>query len=372
MRNKLAFAFILLLMGCARQEGSWPTLKAPSDSAIRLNSISLTRIELDSVYCSGAGFSGMCGPDEIGYFDKYLCYLYSFNITGNLLDRKFGFGNGPSEISMRRVQGCDIHDNGVVTAFGSNLDVSIMREGTSKQTFTIPFNPEDPDRGKGEAFTTYSRPSIMDLKLSDEYLYYRCESQHPEFNLAVSASSYLTDSRHLVRVNLKDPRGEMLIKGYPQPYHDSPREFMSVSMIRYDLLPDGFIVGFEATPELYVCNMDGMPIRVFGVPGREMDQSYFPVRSLDADEISNHYLPNRENKGYYSTIKVIGPYVFRSYKKGDHKSVDGLQIYEDEILIADLDVPKGMEVIGLVGSTVISNVFYDETLNKLFCYEFDI
>jgi hypothetical protein len=52
-----AYAF-LLLVGCSRQEHKWPNIQpSPAVSQIRIESVTLDKVSLDSVYCSGIGFS---------------------------------------------------------------------------------------------------------------------------------------------------------------------------------------------------------------------------------------------------------------------------------------------------------------------------
>ena len=46
----------LLLVGCSRQEQKWPNIQpSPGARQIRIDSVTLDKVSLDSVYCSGIG-----------------------------------------------------------------------------------------------------------------------------------------------------------------------------------------------------------------------------------------------------------------------------------------------------------------------------
>ena len=100
-----------------------------------------------------------------------------------------------------------------------------------------------------------------------------------------------------------------------------------------------------------------------------MDSDYLPVRSYeDADK----YIKNRQEKGSYGKIAVAGDYIFRSYTRGAGSSVDGLQIYNDGVLVGDVDVPKGFRVAGKIGDRFFSEIFSDHDSGQLSCFAFSL
>ena len=72
-----------------------------------------------------------------------------------------------------------------------------------------------------------------------------------------------------------------------------------------------------------------------------MDKEYVSVKSVE--DIQSKGVAQYRTKGYYIWVEYIDEldYLFRSYSKGKKESSDGLQIYQDRTLIADIDVPKG-------------------------------
>ena len=60
--------------------------------------------------------------------------------------------------------------------------------------------------------------------------------------------------------------------------------------------------------------------------------------------------------------------MFRSYSKGEKESSDGLQIYQDRTLIADIDVPKGFKPIGYIKPYLFSDAIVDEGKMRVYVY----
>lgn len=57
---------------------------------------------------------------------------------------------------------------------------------------------------------------------------------------------------------------------------------------------------------------------------------------------------DRSTKGYYQSMKLFDDMdlLFRTYSKNESTKSDGLQIYQNEILIGDVPVPESFEVVG--------------------------
>lgn len=372
MRQLSTLIFILLMAGCSRHEQKWSSIVSPIQENIRFDSVQLKRIALDSVYCSGEGFSGFTGADKICFFDSYYGYLFSFNLDGTFYERKYGVGNGPKEVLIDNPFGFYLDRDGSMALLGNGLDVELHPSEGKSEYFIINYRPEE--KGSSSSYSTYTHSIMPDAHMrKGREVLYALFCENPVFNMLNSPQKYLKEAYHIAVVDTKTHEASLIVKGFPEIYSKDPHRMFSFSYVRYDYVPerDQIILGFEATPELYVCNATGKPLRVFGAPGRNMDQEYLPVRSFDPDEVKNHR-KNRNTKGYYSTITVDGKWVFRSYKKGGNSPIDGLQIYEDEILVADLDVPKDFSVIGVHGNTVISNIQFDEETERLYCYEFEL
>ena len=367
-----AYAF-LLMAGCSRQEQKWPNIQpSPGARQIRIESVTLDKVSLDSVYCSGIGFSCFTTSLKICYFDRYLGYLYSFDIDGTFLDRKYGLGRGPGEVIIENPFGFYLDEAGDLTLLGNGLDVETHSARGDRDYFMIAYQQNGTDASND--YSTYTHSIMPEVHTrGDSEILYCLFCENPNFNMLNHTAKFLEEAYHLAVIDKNTHEGKVIVKGFPSKYYESPYQLFAFSYIHYDLLPgsDKMLVSFEGTPELYLCDSMGRPQHVFGSPGKDMDLDYLPVNSFEADDVKN-FRRNRETKGYYGPVKVHGRYVFRSYKKGAVSSSDGLQIYEDEVLIADLDVPKDFCVIGVSGKKVISNIQFDEEAELLYCYEFEM
>ena len=368
-RHTLAVLLCFALVGCERTEQVWPTADFLDNSIhISIDTLELTKIQLDSIYCSGIGVSGIKDGGIICYYDYYLGYLSSFSLNGTFIKRELGIGNGPHEVVIKHPLGCYISPRGDLVLIGSNLDIQSLSYNGGQKYFTIPYRP-DLNSG-GASFSTYSFAEDANVKVLDDLLFVSMYSEHPNFNMFASTNVYLSEANHIGRINLHKHTTDMIALGFPHAYRENPYLLFSFAQTRFDLYTDKkILVSFEGTPELYVCDRNGTPIKTFGVPGKDMDQDYLPVRSFE--EIEN-YIINRSNKGYYADVTILDDYIFRSYRKGNHTQSDGLQIYKNEVLIADVDVPKGLYVTGKSGKIYVSNAFFNEDTERLYCYEFEM
>jgi len=372
MRRGGFLLIVLLLAGCSRQKPEWPELFEPVPQTVQMETVTVRRVELDSVYCSGIGFTGYKDAGEICFFDSYFGYLYSFDLAGRLLRKEYGIGNGPDEVLIRNPFGFIMEGNGNITLLGNNLDVETHACNQEKEYFQIPYRPDL--SGDAASFGVYSHAIApqVNVRVRGEDILYGVFSENPSFNMLEHPARYVREARHIAVIDRKSHKGRVVVRGFPDIYCQNPQKYFSFSYVRYDILPGNrLLLGFEATPELYVCSAEGRPLRVFGSPGRDMDQNYLPVGGFDQDGIKKFW-KNRTEKGYYGAVKVAENRVFRSYRKGGNSPVDGMQIYEDEVLIADVEVPKDFNVAGVNGNTVVSEIFFDEPSGRLFCYEFEL
>ena len=95
---------------------------------------------------------------------------------------------------------------------------------------------------------------------------------------------------------------------------------------------------------------------------------------MDWKKFRDLYFNDRPKRGYYTTVKVFSDnkLLMRSYRKGSESKYDGLQIYKDDILISDLDVPKGFEINGYIAPYYYSSAIIDEEKETISVYRFQL
>lgn len=103
-----------------------------------------------------------------------------------------------------------------------------------------------------------------------------------------------------------------------------------------------------------------------------MDLNYKRINAIK--EIKKNNKAERAAKGYYNWIEYVDDQktLFRSYQKGGVCNYDGLQIYRDGVLIGDVDVPKGLKVMGFIEPYYYSYIIPDEESERIYMYRFKL
>lgn len=357
----ISIAFACILVSCtSEQVVTWPKLENTDYSYNTIREVQLTRVDLDSTYTSASGFSKVI-DERVCFFDKYLSKLYVYSIDGKIISSKLGFGNGPQETVIRNAATFSSSANGELAICGSNTDYQVISEnGISEPYVMLEYLPDQ--KGESDNFFNYSYAwNNMQSIFNNGSIYISMDCEHPSFNYFEATDKILKHKKHVGVIDINNREVTMIFSGYPEIYQSNPYKYSSVNLINFDLYSnERFIVNFEGAPEIYVCNSKGIPKSVFGAEGRQIDQDYKEVKSYD---LFDGYFENRENKGRYSILKYIEEdnLVFRSYIKGSQYDDDGLQVYKNEKIIGDISVPKGFYIIGKVGESYVSNIYFDES-----------
>lgn len=360
----------MFLAGCKRSdnENGFSNVRQKIQSPdIKYRELKIEKIELDSVYCSYEGFSGV-GPDNrLYYLDRYFGYCYFFSPDGKLVDRKLGLGRSDKETMLRQAIGNAFSDTGDMVLMGSNLDFEIFdKDIRLKKRFNIPYSPAK----NPEDFCTYSFAwDSFVCRMSGGKIYVGMSSENPSFNYFDTSEAYLEHGRHIGCIDTESGTASMLLEGFPDIYHKEKDRAASSRYVNFDISRDGVLyTGFEADSLIYECTLSGTPERAFGNAGIGMDTDYRPVNSWDDMDL---YRDDRIGKGRFGWIEYVDEtgILFRSYKKSDN-TPDGLQIYSDGVLVGDTDVPVGMRVVGYIHPYYYSQIYEDDENGRLYIFRF--
>lgn len=119
----------------------------------------------------------------------------------------------------------------------------------------------------------------------------------------------------------------------------------------YEITKDALLLNFY--PEATIYKIDKIEDTVnlaIGTKGKEMKTDYVTTNSYE--KAFNREFIDYNTFSFYNSLFVHGNIVFRGYTKDD-ATKDGMQIYKNQKLIADVDFPKGYKIIGS-----INNYFY--------------
>jgi hypothetical protein len=196
------------------------------------------------------------------------------------------------------------------------------------------------------------------------------ETSHPKFN-GYNSSEFYAESYVLALLNLQTSKIDTIFGNYP-PLYQSYRFIPQFSNTIFDVENNNLLLGFEADSSIYVLSKPNHIIHKFGFKGRQMEQNYPQVQ--DYNNYVQIYNTHRHQYGYYKHIKYIPEkqLVFRSYQKGNNEQLDGLQIYQHNNLIADVDVPKDFELVGYIAPYFYAQGSPDQINQKLILYRFKL
>lgn len=342
-----------------------------SKTNIQYDSIQISKVELSDFETCTFGITEVVG-DKIYFADKQFKTVHEFDTDGKLIRKVLGAGRSRREHSSiiehfyySPEKGCFIIlDNGN-QLYTYDLDSvgMIIRETKSfyKKGGALYSNMAE----KSESYSVlYDKLRFRDY---EGMLYMSVAGNHPLFNMFIPG--YFSDARIIRGVSLKKGDNTTIILGRMSPEtheHQSRKQFF---MFDFDLDEDGtFFVNYELDSLIYKLDTKGDVIGSFGNEGRDLD--FDEHSNLSQDQYRDEYTDERKYKSYYKMIRKIGDYTFRTYQKRMNSTTDGLQIYDGEILVADVDVPKGIDVVNRIGDYYYSAVMYDDTSEKSYVYKF--
>lgn len=372
MKNKLIiFSFLLVIISCGDKTSFYPNIV--SQQNIQIDSVEFEKIELnlEDYECSYYGYSYI-RDTNLYYVDKYFCWLFIFNKDGKLIQRELGQGRGPKEVITNRISSIASCQDGELMVLGYTLDHYFFDKNFERaNAYMLQENKKAKTYENSDTYTTFYINLL--IKNFKNKLYYNIYSETNNFNPINTPEKYYQKAYALMQTNKKNGHVEKLLCPYPPFYQAHIGELDAMTSLNYDIDPEGNLyVGFEADSTIYKYEKDKYPIKAFGYKGKNMDQKYQPIRSLE--ECSKIIYEDRKNKGYYTSLHVspYNNYIFRTYQKGSHDSTDGLQIYQNEILIGDVPAPKGIKICGYIAPYYYSEIITDIDNDKMYVYRFKL
>lgn len=385
MKRKIIYIIVLsiFIFTCTNRnkEGSlFPTVNK-SGRIVSIDTLILDTINLEKIQYSLDGFLQIYS-NNLSLIDKRFGWIYNFDITGKLISRNLGQGRGPGEIDAGYIEGHTVLKNGDHVFIGSSWDVHILdKDWDYIKRFTMDWHSSTPN------IESNTNPDPLDpivytldygnfklLSDSKKNAYIQIYSEHPYFNGMVS-KSYYENGRILLKLDLlKGDVSGLLGRRSPE-------------YLKYEFLPqhatfsfdidsnDNFYISHEIDSLIYVYDHEFKPLYSFGYRGKDMNTNYSEISSFNVKEFRRLYFEDKPKRGYYKDITIFedpGNLLFRNYSKGSQSEFDGLQIYRNNTLIGDVNVPKGFKVVGYISPYFYSDVFIDEDLNKLSVLRFNL
>ena len=372
--KKLQFsAFCLLLLAltilsCQQRHSSYPSASDTPKSNNIITAADIRPVVMDSAIVTSYIGKLDITNGKLCFIDYMYCYMYFVDETGILLRRELGIGNGPNEINCGAIATHSFLKDGGVSFYGSSDDVYIYTNDYThkkEESFRIRRVYSKMDENAEQdpnAFETYTFPRFIVCRSYGDKTYINNTSNAPGFNYFETPDDYVKNCRIITEYDIPNKGiGRLLGKGLPQLYHGTSDKNYIFSEFTFDIDTEGnFYLGFLADSLIYKFDKDFRPVSAFGYSGNNMDMQYMSV--TNPKDIYPKANEQYESKGWYTWIEYIPEkdWICRSYHKGGNSTTDGLQIYEGNVLIADIDVPVGFKPIGYGYPYLYSDIIAQE------------
>lgn len=370
--NHLTTLFLFLLMLTCESNEDIRSVKyynvpdvSKTDKKEQLHNITLDTINIESNIETSYTGNFWINNDNIYFTDTYFMYVLKFDKNGKFIEKYIGEGEGPNEVN-------DIDD---VSYNSSNNTYNLFSPKTSSiymfnkdwekvNEFVIDW---DITRSYKDIVDNPS-PLLMDsYEFANQYknilkpwnethLAISIESSHPKFNGHYGSELYYNNSRILALINLETGKIDNLI-GRRSPFYLSNQSLPIFDHFNYETFKDIVYVDFWVDKEIYILDKKtGKATGKFGVPGRDMNVNYQTTSTYqEADKL---HFEHRKKFGRYRDLKYLPEkdLLFRFYYKGSNATSDGMQIYKNNSLIGDIDVPIGFKIIGILDNNLYGTI----------------
>jgi hypothetical protein len=345
-------------------------------TSLTVRNITLDSLKLESIVTSYLGNVHIY-DDAFYYVDRKFCYVYKFDKNGKLLNRYAGVGNNPNEMPIKTIVFSTFLPNGNSIFMGPSWDCYIFDKDFKRiNDYSINWHFDvskeellkRPDPSNTRMYSLAY--GVSKIKATNNELYFPIASQHPDFNPV--NRSYATQARTMGKMRIDNGYVDAIFGSFPPTYRKNTDKLIMPYML-FDLKDDNHMYfTFPADSLIYLADDESAISASFGTQGRNMDTNYVNADNLKS--FSLHARKQKEERGHYTSLTYIKEkgLLFRSYHKNGNDSTEGLQIYKDQTLIGDVDVPAGFEVNGYISPWIYSREIINEETGEIRIYKFQL
>ncbi|CEN36784.1 6-bladed beta-propeller [Capnocytophaga cynodegmi] len=353
------------------------TIDLSKEENILYKTFSLDTLKISDIETSYIGQFSVFN-DTLYFTDERFAYVFLFDKDGKFIQQYVGKGAGPNEVLG--MNGAVISENDFISYNSGNGGIDIFDKKFSKQknllidwqikrTSEEILNNPIPSLSDIYEFD-YGIPNIL-KKWDKDHISIAITASLPKFNGYSDTDLYYNYARTLALVNIHTGKVEKLV-GRHSPVYLLQKNIPNFNHLNYDTSEniDEVYLNFWADKDIYLYSKKGdKVIGKFGQEGRDMKTNY---RKTDSYEIAEENLSeDMDLYGRYTYLKFFHEHqiVMRGYYKGDSSDTDGLQIYKNYQLIADLNVPKGLQVVGNIDDNFYATFPQDLDTEYLVLYK---
>jgi len=349
-----------------------------------VDAIALDSILIKDLPSSYNGYVRVFG-DTIFLIDYLSNRVFPISINGNALPFRLGDGRGPSEFFGGIIHNLVFLEDGDFIILGTSWDLHYfnsdwrfqeMKRVNWQSTKPTEVDDQNPNPANPYNYTFTYHTERDKARVLGDHLYCEVLCEHPKMNM-FNSRDYYQKVRVVGKVEIATGIVDTLM-GFRSLEYEKYNFIGQFSRALFDVSQsrNQFYLGFEPDDLIYVCDDNFVPIRAFGVGGVDMKKAYTEYNGFDEDEIKKIIRNDWKTRGYYTRIEYIEErdLLFRAYNRGDHSPFDGLQVYKNEILVADVDVPKGFRVEGYIAPYFVSSFIPDPMYEsgKIYLFKLDL
>lgn len=376
MKWILFFMLCVLVSSCKESYDQNKNFSIPptSTKCISLNDISMDTILLENVPISYEIESSI-NNDKVYLVDRYFTTIYEYTPSGQLIKKYLGKGRAKNETTIGRIATHTFTEDNLFLLNTSGAHYYYDDNFMLQNLFLVSYEEKYNKNNIYETPTAYTHcyGNIVCRSYKND-IFFNVMLLHLETNIINTTSEHLKRSANIFEVDTrKQDLGRLLAVGYPASYSQDTESKVLFSSVYFDIGKDGtFYVTYEADSLIYVYNDKFDMQKCYGMAGSGMDLNYVAIN--DVADIKKYNKKERATKGYYNWIEYVEEQniLFRSYQKGAASKNDGLQIYNDGVLIGDVEVPKGLKVMGYIEPYYYSYVIPDEGAERIYMYRFNL
>lgn len=357
----------IALFSCGGNNNSDYIISSVKDIRYTALNLETVYIPMDIETCSYVGHSGVDG-NHLYFFDEFFCFLYEISPSGSVLGRHLGLGNGPDEVPFRHHSGITVV-NSELLIMGNTYDAYLFKNFKNRERIQLRVSRTNNSLEDSRAYSSFSE---VLRKKGDRY-FFNIYSEAAYCNPWEHSKENFTNAHILMEVDLKSGNLKPIGK-YSEYYIDNHGKINHLFQINYDIdNNNNFHVSYQADSLIYISDEKFNPIKAFGFKGLNMNTNYGSALP-NLEDFNRVWADDFPNKGHYTWLEYIDEtnMTFRSYQKGSHTPFDGLQIYHDGVLIADVEVPKQFKVAGYIPPYYISQIICDEEAETMKFYKFKL
>lgn len=358
MYNYLKFLIPVLFFACSpKQESGYFTQTAERKVNIEFESLEYDSFYLEYVRTSLGGVVVVDG-DKLNFIDYQFGRVYEFDREGNYTGLILDQGRGPSELPRSGITFYSQLSNGGYLFVGSSYDYYVFNSDYDRlHDLMIRWQQDKPldylhNNPTPEDHRSYSLAYyIGDVRATDRTAFLPLMGGEPQYTTYnFTTDLFAEEARILASMDIETGKVDRIFGRLSPVYANEPNSRM-FPFFFYDLIDDDTLaITYGPDSDIYLFTTDFEHLATFGVAGRNMNMEYESFEGISDRQFENFLLDQWDTKDFYRSLQYVPEtnLLFRGYTRRSDSDMDGVQIYRDNVLIADVDIPSERKVIGYI------------------------